>query len=65
MALEGEEQLFALPAFQTFLTKDEQPVSVRLLKKGVKHVLSHQILYTDFYEWNSLKILVLLPDLLK
>jgi len=50
MALEGEEQLFALPAFQTFLTKDEQPVSVRLLKKGVKHVLSHQILYTDFYE---------------
>lgn len=50
VALEGVDQLLIHPDFQRFLLKRGQPVSIRLLKKGIKHVLSHQILYVDFYE---------------
>ena len=47
--LEGEEQLLLHPDFQRYLNGDI-PVSVRLVKKGIKHILSHQVLYVDFYE---------------
>jgi A/G-specific adenine glycosylase len=43
------EQLLQLPEFRALFDPEEQPV-IRLLQQGVKHVLSHRILYTDFYE---------------
>lgn len=45
-----EIALFALPEFSFFLCEDEKPISIRLLRKQVKHVLSHQVIYADFYE---------------
>ena len=45
----SEEQFLALPEFRQMLAPGEHPV-VRLVSKGVKHVLSHRVIYADFYE---------------
>jgi A/G-specific adenine glycosylase len=50
----GDEELFALPEFQQLFASNEKPV-IRCLSKNVKHVLSHRVIYTNFYE-------VILPD---
>lgn len=44
-----ETELISLPAF-THLIAGEEVVPIRLLKANVKHVLSHQVIYTNFYE---------------
>lgn len=44
-----DEELFSLPAFRELFTEGDQPVVISL-KRDVKHVLSHQIIYTNFYE---------------
>ena len=49
-----EEKFYALPQWQEMLAEGEVP-SVRKEKKGVKHVLSHRVIYANFYE-------VILPE---
>ena len=49
-----EEELLALPEFIKLFDKEEVPV-VRSICRNVKHVLSHRVLYANFYE-------VVLPD---
>lgn len=49
-----EEEFYASPRFRELLAGAEQPV-VRLVQKGVKHVLSHRVIYANFYE-------VILPE---
>ena len=44
-----EEELLALPEFIKLFDKEEVPV-VRSICRNVKHVLSHRVLYADFYE---------------
>lgn len=44
-----EEEFYASSQFQELLAKGEKPI-VRLVRKGVKHVLSHQVIYANFYE---------------
>jgi A/G-specific adenine glycosylase len=48
-----EEELYALPEFQN-LFKGEKPV-IRSVCRNVKHVLSHRVIYANFYE-------ILLPE---
>lgn len=50
----SEEEFYALPQLRAMVADDEHPV-FRLLRRGVKHVLSHRIIYANFYE-------VLLPE---
>ncbi len=45
----SETELLSSPQFRSFFAEGEVPV-VRVLKKGVKHVLSHRVIYADFYE---------------
>ena len=47
----SEEELFKSPQFLT-LFEGQSIDSVRLLSKKTKHVLSHQVICTDFYEVN-------------
>lgn len=49
-----EEELYASPQFQAMLAAGEEP-EVRTVRRGVKHVLSHRVIYANFYE-------VVLPD---
>ena len=49
-----EEELYASPQFRELWAEGEEPV-VRLVQKGVKHVLSHRVIYANFYE-------VILPE---
>ena len=49
-----EEELLALPEFVSLFDKEEVPV-VRSVCRNVKHVLSHRVLYANFYE-------VILPE---
>ena len=49
-----EEELLALPEFIKLFDKEEVPV-VRSICRNVKHVLSHRVLYANFYE-------VILPE---
>ena len=49
-----EEELYASPQFREMLAGGEEPI-VRLVRKGVKHVLSHRVIYANFYE-------VILPE---
>lgn len=49
-----EEEFLAHPRFRALIAEGETPV-VRSLCRGVKHVLSHRIVRTNFYE-------VLLPE---
>lgn len=50
----NEEELFALPEFQQLFAVGEEP-AIRRLCGNVKHVLSHRVIYTNFYE-------VILPE---
>lgn len=50
-----EEEFYASSQFREMLVEGEEPV-VRLVQKGVKHVLSHRVIYANFYE------VVLPPD---
>lgn len=45
----SEEELLQSSQFRSFFMGGEVPV-VRLVQKGVKHVLSHRVIYTNFYE---------------
>ena len=45
----SQEHLYALPVFKQFFAEGEKPI-IKLVKKGVKHVLSHRVIYADFYE---------------
>ena len=44
-----EKELFALPDFRSLFAGGEVP-SVRCVLKNVKHVLSHRVIYANFYE---------------
>ena len=44
-----EEEMITSPEFQTFIAKGESPL-IRLALRQVKHVLSHRVIYADFYE---------------
>ena len=44
-----EEELLALPEFIKLFDKEEVPVD-RSICRNVKHVLSHRVLYANFYE---------------
>ncbi len=50
----GEEELFRLPEFAEMFGRTI-PVRVRLVRKNERHVLSHRVIYADFYE-------VIVPD---
>lgn len=45
----SEETFLALPEFRSFLAEGEEPV-VRSVCREVKHVLSHRVIYANFYE---------------
>ena len=45
----SEEEFFELSQFRSFFVEGDKPV-IKLLQKGVKHVLSHRIIYANFYE---------------
>ena len=45
----SEEELYALPAFCQLFAGHEQP-SIHCVLKNVKHVLSHRVIYANFYE---------------
>lgn len=49
-----EEKFYALSRWREMLAEGETPL-VRLVQKGVKHVLSHRVIYANFYE-------VILPE---
>ncbi|MDR3118120.1 MAG: A/G-specific adenine glycosylase [Mediterranea sp.] len=44
-----EEELTALPEFRNLIAGNESPV-IKLSLRQVKHVLSHRVVYADFYE---------------
>lgn len=44
-----EEEFYALPQFKDLLVGVERP-AVRLVRQRVKHVLSHRVIYANFYE---------------
>lgn len=44
-----EEGFLASPEFQSLLVYGEEPV-VRSISRNVKHVLSHRVIYANFYE---------------
>ena len=50
-----EDELCASPAYRSYFPEGEVPQKVRAVQKGVRHVLSHQVIHADFYE-------VLLPE---
>lgn len=60
----AEEQLCSLPAFESFFAED-QPYTVRMLQKNIKHVLSHRILHTNFYEVELLDDSLSFPGYIK
>ncbi|WP_321517701.1 A/G-specific adenine glycosylase [uncultured Bacteroides sp.] len=45
----NDEELFALSEFQQLFAAGEEP-DIRCLCRNVKHVLSHRVIYTNFYE---------------
>lgn len=49
-----DDNLLDMPEFKSLFVPGESPV-VNCVKRGVKHVLSHQVIYADFYE-------ILLPE---
>lgn len=44
------EELFASDGFQQLVQDIEEPLKLRPLQCGVKHVLTHRIIYANFYE---------------
>ncbi|MDR0890993.1 MAG: A/G-specific adenine glycosylase [Mediterranea sp.] len=59
-----EEELLGLPAFRELFAPGEQPV-VRLIRQGVKHVLSHRVIYADLYEVTLPEATASFPSYLK
>ena len=51
----SEEEFLALPEFRELVAEGEKPVVVRSVCREVKHVLSHRVIYANFYE-------VILPE---
>ena len=51
----SEEEFLACPQFHAFFAEKEEVRMVRTVVRGVKHVLSHRVIYANFYE-------VVLPD---
>ncbi|MBR5804225.1 MAG: A/G-specific adenine glycosylase [Bacteroidaceae bacterium] len=45
----SEEEFYALPELQAMMVAKERPV-FRSLLRGVKHVLSHRVIWANFYE---------------
>lgn len=45
----SDEEFMALPEFRALFTGEEEPV-VRPVCREVKHVLSHRVIYANFYE---------------
>lgn len=45
-----EENVLSRLKEKNFLVEEEQPLSMSLVSKNVKHVLSHRIIYANFYE---------------
>ena len=45
----AEEELLSSAGFHAFLAEGEQPL-VRVMQRGVRHVLSHRVIYANFYE---------------
>jgi len=45
----SDEELFASSEFQQLFALNEEP-EIRCLSRNVKHVLSHRVIYTNFYE---------------
>ena len=45
----SEEEFLACPQFHALFAEGEVRM-VRTLLRGVKHVLSHRVIYTNFYE---------------
>ena len=45
----SEEELIALPEFQCSIAEGESPV-IKIALQQVKHVLSHRVIYANFYE---------------
>lgn len=45
----SEEEFYALPSLQDMIADGEKPL-FRLVCKGVKHVLSHRVIWANFYE---------------
>ena len=46
----SEEEFLALPEFRELVAEGEKPVVVRSVCREVKHVLSHRVIYANFYE---------------
>lgn len=44
-----EEEFLALPEFQSLIAEEEKPL-VRTVCRDVKHILSHRVIYANFYE---------------
>ncbi|MCE2615545.1 MAG: A/G-specific adenine glycosylase [Phocaeicola sp.] len=47
----SEEEFYSLPQLHNMISSNDKPV-FKLVQKGVKHVLSHRIIYANFYEVN-------------
>ena len=46
----SEEEFLASSQFEALFADGETPLSVRLVREKVKHVLSHRVIYANFYE---------------
>ena len=46
----SEEEFLALSEFRELVAEGEKPVVVRSVCREVKHVLSHRVIYANFYE---------------
>lgn len=47
----SEEEFYSLPQLHNMISPNDKPV-FKLVQKEVKHVLSHRIIYANFYEVN-------------
>ena len=45
----SEEEFYSLPQLHEMISPNDKPV-FKLVQKGVKHILSHRIIYANFYE---------------
>jgi len=45
----GEEEFYVSEGVRAFLAEEDKPV-FRCVKRGVRHVLSHRVIYANFYE---------------
>lgn len=45
----SDEELIKHPIFQNMFVDKEEPI-IRCVRKGIKHILTHRIIWADFYE---------------